>query len=85
MAVVGLLGFSALLPFTRSCLVKILVLLGFLILSYVRHFPVVGIPALTNHAFFETLAVIGGLVYLIGADQTAPKPSSIPASKPKRQ
>ena len=85
MAVVGLLGLSVLIPFTRSCLVKIFVLLGFLTLSYVRHFPIVGVPALTNHAFFENLAVVGGLIYLIGADTTGPKAPSGPKQKPKSQ
>jgi len=54
--------------FVRSCLVKLPVLLGLVTLFVVRNSPFTTIPTFKDHAFWESLAVIGGIIYLMGAE-----------------
>lgn len=83
MAVVVLLGFSGLMVVTRNTFIKFLVLLGYLIFSYVRHYPITQIPPLTDHSFYENLAIIGGIIYLMGADCSSPRVLKTEAPKTK--
>lgn len=78
MIVVGLLGLSAVTVITRSALIKFLVLIGYMTLCYVRHYPLKEIPALTDYSFYENVAIIGGLIYLMGSDVSvkAPQPKA---------
>ena len=68
--VVVLLSFSGIMVFTRSSFIKFLVLIGFLTLSYVRHYPITKLPPLSNNIFYEHVAIIGGIIYLMGADRS---------------
>lgn len=70
LVVVGLLGFSALMVLIRSCFVKVPVLLGLLIVFLVRHYPLTAVPSYKDHAFWELVATIGGIIYLMGADSS---------------
>jgi hypothetical protein len=66
--VVALLGFSGLMVFFRTAILKIPVLLGLFTLFYLRHFPLTVIPSYRDHAFWELVATIGGVIFLLGAD-----------------
>lgn len=82
MIVVGLLGLSALMVLIRNSFIKILVLIGYLTLLYVRHYPLKQLPPLSDVGFYENVAIVGGLIYLIGADQTTPR---VQTQKAKQQ
>ena len=69
---VGLLASSALMIFVRLSLIKFLVLLGLLINLFVSYNPTKRVPKFSNTAFWQDLAIIGGIVYLIGADVGKP-------------
>ncbi len=73
LVVVALLGFSALMIFIRSCLVKIPVLLGLVTLFIVKYYPITAVPSFKDHAFWQLVATIGGIIYLMGADTCSPK------------
>lgn len=79
LAVVVMLGFSALPVLIRSCLVKLPVLLGLVTLFTVRHYPITTIPSFKDHAFWELFATIGGIIFLMGADTSCSK-SKAPTS-----
>ncbi len=66
--VVGLLGFSALMVFFRTAILKIPVLLGLLTWFWLRYLPLAAIPSFTDHAFWQLVSTIGGIIFLIGAD-----------------
>jgi hypothetical protein len=68
LVVVALLGFSGLMVFFRTAILKIPVLLGLFTLFYLRHFPLTVIPSYRDHAFWELVATIGGVIFLLGAD-----------------
>ena len=70
LVVVALLGFSGLMVFFRTAILKIPVLLGLLALLYLRHFPLTAIPSYKDHAFWELVATIGGVIFLLGADHS---------------
>ena len=70
LVVVGLLGCSALMVLLKSCLVKLPVLLGLVTLFVLKNAPFTSIPTFKDHAFWESLAVIGGIVYLMGAESS---------------
>lgn len=72
MVVVGLLGLSALMVAVRASFIKILVVIGYVTLVYVRFYPLKQLPPLSDTAFYENVAIIGGLIYLIGADRSPP-------------
>lgn len=76
MIVVGLLGLSSLMIVTKSAFIKFLVIIGYVTLCYIRHYPLKQIPALTDYGFYENVAIVGGLIYLMGSDMSvqAPKP-----------
>ena len=76
--VVGLLASSVLMVVTRLTIVKLLPFLGFLVLSYVRHYPLKQLPAAHDYEFFQTVAILGGLLYLFGADRAAGNPKIKP-------
>lgn len=67
--VVGLLGCSVFMVFVRSSFVKFLVLLGIVILVYIKHHPIRKIPDIYDTQFWESIAIIGGLIFLMGADK----------------
>ena len=68
MAIVGLLGCSALMVVTRTMFFKLLVLIGLVALTMVKHHPIKKVPHFDNIPFWEAVAIIGGMVYLMGAD-----------------
>lgn len=67
LVVVGLLGFSSLMVLFKSALLKLPVLLGLVTLFVVRNYPFTTVPGFKDHAFWESLSVIGGIIYLMGA------------------
>ena len=73
--VIGLLGFSGFMVLSRNSFIKFLVLLGYLILSYSHQFPITQVPPLSDNAFYENLVIIGGIIYLMGADRPLPSSS----------
>lgn len=83
LAVVVMLGFSALAILVRSCLVKIPVLLGLATLFIVRYYPITTVPSFKDHAFWELVATIGGVIYLMGADTCSKSKASNATVKPR--
>ena len=65
---VGLLGMSALMVVTRSIVPKFFVLVGLVSLLLIKHHPIKHIPRLDNIQFWESIAIVGGIIYLMGAD-----------------
>ena len=72
LVVVGLLACSALMVVVRSFLIKLFVLTGLVILLLVPNHPLSKVPSFHDHAFWESLAIIGGVIYLMGAE-SAPR------------
>lgn len=70
LVVVAFLGFSGLMVLVRSCLVKIPVLLGLVTLLLVKYWPITAVPSYKDQPFWQLLATIGGIVYLMGADNS---------------
>lgn len=70
LVVVGLLASSALMVFVRSCLIKFAVFLGLVTLFVLRNWPFTGIPSFKDQAFWESLAILGGIMYLMGAEKS---------------
>lgn len=66
--IVGLLGISALMVVSRSIIFKMFVLLGLVSLLLIKHYPINYLPRLDNIQFWESIAIIGGIIYLMGAD-----------------
>lgn len=66
--VVGLLGCSALMVIIRSSIFKFLVILGLTIIILVDNNPLRQIPTLKDHHFWQSLAILGGMIYLLGAE-----------------
>ena len=66
--VAGLLGASVLMVVSRATIFKVSVLLGLLAILFIKHHPIKKIPGFDNVPFWEHIAIIGGIVYLIGAD-----------------
>lgn len=81
--IVALLSSSGLMIFTRNLLIKFLVLLGYLLLSYCYNHPLTQLPPISEMGFYENLAIIGGLTYLMGADWPLPRSSKVRQSKAK--
>ena len=80
MAVVGMLGCSALMVLVRSSLIKLLVILGMGISIWVNNQPFNAIPSFKDYRFWESLAILGGLIYLMGAEA-----HPVPVAKVKKQ
>lgn len=70
MAIVGLLGCSALMVVIRASFIKILVILGLVSWMYVSHAPLTQIPSFKDAKFWESLAILGGVIYLLGAESS---------------
>lgn len=68
LVVVGLLACSGLMVLFRSCLLKFAVLLGLSAVFIVKYWPITAVPSFKDHAFWESLAIIGGIIYLMGAE-----------------
>lgn len=68
LVVAGLLGFSVFTVIFRSALLKVPVILGLLSLLIVRHFPLNSLPCYRDQAFWQLVSVIGGYIYLLGAE-----------------
>lgn len=68
LAVVCLLSSSALMLVFRWCIVKVFVLLGLLTILYIEHQPFTKVPCVGCQAFWQKVAVIGGIIYLMGRD-----------------
>ena len=66
--IIGLLASSALMVISRSIIFKFFVLLGLVSLLLIKHHPIKYIPRLDNIQFWESIAIIGGIIYLMGAD-----------------
>lgn len=68
----GLLVLSALMVFFKYSLIKFFVLLGLIINLIVIYNPFKKIPGLSNTGFWQEVAIIGGIIYLMGADVGKP-------------
>ena len=66
--IVGLLSMSALMVVSRSIIFKFFLLLGLVSLLFIKHYPIKHLPRLDNIQFWEAIAIIGGIIYLMGAD-----------------
>ncbi len=66
--IVGFLACSALMVISRSSFFKLLVLIGLTSLLIIKHHPIKTIPRLDNMHFWQSLAIVGGIIYLMGAD-----------------
>lgn len=64
------LGFSALMVVARSCWLKVPVLLGLITVFFVRHWPITAVPSFKDLPFWELVATIGGIIYLMGAESS---------------
>ena len=53
---------------TKSVLVKIPVLLGLVVVFVLRNYPFGAVPSYKDEVFWGNLAVIGGILYLMGAE-----------------
>ena len=86
MIIVALLASSVLMLAIQAPFVKILVLLGLIAHLFVMFNPTHKVPGLKSHGFWQELAIIGGVIYLMGADVARPKPvaAATDASKKKR-
>jgi len=73
LAIVGLLGSSALMLVFKWCFVKLLVLIGLISLLYIEHQPFTKIPCIGCQGFWQKLAVIGAIIYIMGNDCCAKK------------
>lgn len=71
LAVVSLLGSSVLMVLMRCWFFKVLPLLGLSVLFYIEHQPFNKIPCIGCVRLWENLAVIGAIIYLMGADCAA--------------
>jgi hypothetical protein len=69
--VVGLLASSVLMILSRCWCLKIFVLLGLSTLLYIEHQPFTKIPCIGCSRLWEKVAVIGAIIYLMGADCSA--------------
>ena len=76
--IVGLLAMSIPMVVLRSSFIKILVLLGLATLMFVRRHPLTEIPSFKEHTFWESIAILGGLIHLIGVEASM-------QSKPKKK
>jgi len=70
LVVVGLLASSALMVLFKTAFFKFTVFLGLALTFYIRHWPITAIPSFKDHAFWEQLAIIGGIIYLMGAESS---------------
>lgn len=68
LAVAALLSFSVLTLIARASILKIPVILGLISLLVVRHYPFTTVPQLKDQAFWELVGIIGGYIYLLGAE-----------------
>lgn len=68
----GLLTLSALMVFTRITLIKFLVLVGLIINLFVVYNPLKKLPGFNHNDFWQDIAIIGGVIYLMGADVGKP-------------
>lgn len=71
LAVTAMLAFSALMVVFRSCWIKLPVLAGLIITFFVRHWPITTVPSFKDLAFWELIATIGGIIYLMGAEHSS--------------
>lgn len=68
LVVAFLLSVSSLAAVFRTCLFKIPVIIGLIALLIVRHFPIVSVPSFKDQEFWQLVAIIGGYIYLLGAE-----------------
>ena len=75
--IVGLLASSALMVISRAIFFKMLVLMGLISLLVIKHFPIKKLPPFDNVQFWEAVAIVGGIVYLMGADAERKEPAKV--------
>lgn len=63
----ALLGSSVLMLISKCWLFKVFVLLGLVAQFYLKHMPLKGFPTLENIDLWTQVALIGGIIYLMGA------------------
>lgn len=68
LVVIGLLASSVLMIISRSAFPKILALLGVVAMFVIRNYPLSKLPSIDNISFYQSLALVGGILYLFGAD-----------------
>lgn len=70
LVVVGLLAFSGLMVLFKSCWLKVPVFLGLVINFGLQHYPLKAVPSYKDQEFWGGLAIIGGVLYLMGAESS---------------
>ena len=68
LVVIGLLASSVLMIISRSVLPKIFALLGVVVMFVIKNYPLGKLPSIDDTSFFQYLALVGGILYLLGAD-----------------
>jgi hypothetical protein len=66
--VIGLLASSVLMIISRSVLPKIFALLGVVAMFAIKNYPLGKLPSIDDISFYQSLALVGGILYLLGAD-----------------
>jgi len=94
LVVAAFLSFSVLTVIARASILKIPVILGLISLLVVRHFPFTTVPSFKDQAFWELVGIIGGYIYLLGAEsccgtksksKETTKPNQTNQTKPQAQ
>ena len=62
---------------SRAIFFKMLVLMGLISLLVIKHFPIKKLPPFDNVQFWEAVAIVGGIVYLMGADAERKEPVKV--------
>ena len=62
------MAISLLMVFFRFSFIKFLVLVGLIINVFVVYNPLKKVPSLSHIDFWQDVAIIGGILYLVGAD-----------------
>ncbi len=68
LVIVGMLACSGLMVFLKTWLLKLPVLIGLVTLLWMKYWPLTAVPSYKDQEFWGAVAVIGGIIYLMGAD-----------------
>ena len=65
-ATIGLLFASVLMILFQYSFVKIIPLIGVILQTYITYGPIKKIPDFTNVGFWQNVAIMGGLIFMMG-------------------
>lgn len=68
LATIGLFFLSALMIFKKWVILKVFPLIGLLLNLMIVFHPINKVPSFSKTDFWQHIAVIGGIIYLMGAD-----------------